>query len=836
MTAIAHATRSRLALPAIAACMLVAALLPSTRASAAEACPNEAVRQAQGSSYLPNCRGYELASPLKKNDQEVEVPEVASAEVPFEAALSGAASVYSTSGGLPGTRSAGLYGAYLASSSLLGGPWQSFPLAPESRFGINHGEGGPTGEFQRYSPALSCGIEETRLPQTAHPGEGAPLLAPGETEGESLSNIYAWNAPSNSYALVSNVKPDDPGIAPSVRNYMVAGVSADCRRAIFESEFQILGAPQLTAGGGPTHTLYEWSEGAPLRVASVLPDGTPATEVQGVKLGEEHSDYNELSSDGSRVFFTATADSGVDSGSTEVFLRERGTSTIEVSASQSESTPKDTSARFQAASADGHAVFFLASYGLASRSSAGAEAPTTCTANKRGLSKGQSSGCDLYVYNVEDHSLVDLSADLEKETGDTRGANVASVLGISEDGSVVSFAATGQLLPGMGHTQKEDEEKHELNVYLYDAAGSQHLHYVSRIKDEEAGLGSQTEALDTIDGSSGMRYVASRVSPNGSYLLFATRLKVREYNGEEYENSDREPPHAPDFESYEYSRASGSVTCVTCNPDRSIPPVARNVFGAYGSYVTNEQGYLRRNLLDSGQVLFDRFDSLVAQASNGTVNAYEWQPHGVGGCEREAGCVELLDSGTDGSATYFADASADGENVYVTTQARLAAQDEDGLRDLYDVRVGGGSLATATAGQCQGEACQGPLTGGIGASAHASESRVGGGNVSSSPPPGNGVQGFTAHSVKVTRHSTKRAALTLVILAPAGGRLIVSGSGVGTVKKSVAGAGSYTLKVSLSAKGKAAVKRKKRLRASVRVTFVPSSGAPSSTTVTVTFT
>ncbi len=80
-----------------------------------------------------------------------------------------------------------------------------------------------------------------------------------------------------------------------------------------------------------------------------------------------------------------------------------------------------------------------------------------------------------------------------------------------------------------------------------------------------------------------MHYDVSRVSPDGNYLLFATNLKVRESDGEEYENRDQ-VTNEPDYEYYEYSLASVSVTCVSCNPDRAERPIQRGLHGVLGCF------------------------------------------------------------------------------------------------------------------------------------------------------------------------------------------------------------------------------------------------------------
>lgn len=835
---------ARAVLTALLAAMvtLLAGVLSSAGASAAEPCPNEAVRNEQHSTYLPACRGFELVSPALKNEQEVEVPGQYAFEVPFQAAAEGAGVTYTLTGAIPGSASGGLYTTALGRSAAAASPWQTTPLNPENQFGVLPGPGPRlSGAFGYYSPNLTCGVEQTRLPQPAHNGESTYQLPPGEEAAEGIENLYEWDAATGTYTLMTSVRPEAPQEVPfTAHSYTVDGASTGCGHVIFQTEkgYQQPGQPGIA--------LYEWSAGGAPVVASVLPDGK-AVELSGVFESRFNSTkLNEISSDGSRVFFAAVSDGAngeaIDSGAQEVYMRVGGTSTVEISASQTAAPVRDSGAKFQAATRDGKQVFFTANYGLTERTSSDVE-HTACVAVPGAMTAG--TGCDLYVYDTETGALKDLSADLEAETGDKKGATVRGVLGISEDGSYVYFSAAGQLKPGEGNSEGTNEAQHEANVYAYHEGT---LSYVTTIKENEAGGGGEgsakvqpEEEIDAIASSlgHGMQYMVSRVSPDGQRLLLATSRKLTAYNNEDAITKKPDP----ELYEYRYTTGPGSVTCVSCDPTGAQPLVKPgSLFGPLSPYVEIHLGVIPRNLANDGRVYFDSYDPLAPRAVKAfeggikTVNVYEWQPEGVGGCEQASGCANLLDSGEDTFPSYFVGASADSqtENVYITTHAQLAPQDQDGLRDLYDLRVGGGSQMGSVS-RCE-EDCHGPLPEPIGSSTHASEANIGNGNLSSSPPPaGNGVQGFTAHSIKITKHATKRATLTLVVATSVGGRLTVSGAGVGTVGKTVAGPGSYTLKVSLSAKGKAAVKRKKRLKVAVRVTFVPSSGAPSSSTVTVTF-
>jgi hypothetical protein len=823
-----------------------AALLLPVAGASAQSCPNEAIRAEQEAGYLPACRGYELVSPPLKNGEEVQVPESYAGQVPYDAAAGGNAVSFITLGGLPGSLSGGLYGEYLAHREASQSSWQTFPLNPESRFSPSYTGEGSTGYFEAFAPDLSCGVEQTELPQARRGEPETPELAPGESAEERVSNLYVHSGEGKdgSYTLLTNVRPDNAG---ERQTDVVDGVSTDCSHVIFESGYRFLGAP--------TGSLYEWSETeagkGELRVASILPDGTPAkgageeSAVVPADGGERGSNLNELSSDGSRVFFTAKANAGTDAGSEEVFLREDG-KTIEVSASQTKVPKQDTRAKFQAAStgvqptsASGERVFFTANYGLTEHSSSGGKAVVNCEAS--------GNGCDLYRYEVATEKLTDLSADTEAATGDTEGASVQSVLGISADGSVVYFSAAGQLVAGQGNSEATNVANAEANVYAerVSGAGAGTLSYVASIDKAEAGTGgSQLESLDAIAGPLGLHYTVSRVSANGEYLLFATKHKVREYNGEEYENLDQSL-NKPDFESYEYALQSGSSVCVTCNPDRAVRPIAAAgpPQGPSGGYQVNHLGYLTRTLGDTGSVFFNSFDRLLSQAKNETVNVYEWRPNGVQSlagahCEGAAGCLGLLDSGTDSHASYFADASVSGDDVYLTTQQALVSQDQDGLRDLYDVRAGGGFPAPQAKTRCAEEECQGRGAAGQTApSGYASESGAAGNLSPAAPAPGSGSKGvaaFSAHSLSVKR-KVRGTKVTVAIAAPAAGRIAIAGTGLHGVARTVPKAGVYRLSVALTAKERRVLAHRRHVRLRLRVSFTPKGGHAAAVAAYVTF-
>jgi hypothetical protein len=811
-------------------------LVPAAAAPAAETCPNQAVREQQKASYLPGCRAYELASPINKNEQEVEGPTQFAKELAFKAAANRSSVVFTLTGAIPSSLSGGLYSQALSSSAAPGSEWLAHPQNPENGLGTLPSLGPKdSGEFYYYSPDLECGIEATTLPLARHNGEPTPLLAPGETGDEKIGKLYRWDAVGEAFTLVTSIKPSNPTAAgQEPYNYFVDGASAECAHVIYEN-----GQPGYALEGDPVGSLYEWSEATGPRVASVLPSNNKATTVSGSSGGTKGSNIGQISTDGSRIFFTAGSDGegpgeSAEAGADEVYARINGSSTVSIS--KSHTAVPDNGARFQAATADGGVVLFTANYGLA-ESSTPSKAPGEVCERTSGAGEG-TGHCDLYRYDLNSGTLTDLSVDAT----DASGATVRGVLGMSSDASAVYFSATGQLVPGMGNTQAANQattgttpyglpkETTEANVYEYRDGV---LSYVATIGTPEAGVGGSDQQVDAVAGTAGTKNLVARVSSDGNFLLLGTQKQLNGYDNRQQGSETRE------WEQYEYSEASSSLICISCKPSGERPIVnpatqEHAPFEAHGVFV-NHPLSLPNSLNDDGRVFFDSFDPLVAQATNKDVNAYEWDPVGVGGCEQAAGCVGILDSGTDSFPSYFEDASLNGNDVYVTTVGQLAPQDTDGLRDIYDVRVDGGILFTPPPPGCSGEECQGPLGGGLAGSAHASETAHGGNPPLTNAPPTAGVTPPEAGVKGFIRRKLSRSHRVMVsVVAPGAGRISVTGNGLKMRKLAVSKGGKYVLSVPLTVKEIKALKRKHRLKLRIHVSFVSTAGHASSITAAVT--
>ncbi len=420
--------------------------------------------------------------------------------------------------------------------------------------------------------------------------------------------------------------------------------------------------------------LYEWS-GGKLELVSELPPGEKNAQggvASGGSIADEKKDgrdagyaRNAISTDGSRVVWQSNG---------HLYLRDGADTShgesVRLDASQGGSGTGAARGQFEIASADDSRVFFLDSECLTS----------SCSA----------SGTDLYEYDLNapvGSRLTDLSVD--PNAGEA--ANVSTVLGVSEDGSYVYFAAgrlTGDAAPGLCEDRPGAAP---CDLYLY----VRHDGVTKLI----AGL-SQTDLK-----ALGSRL--NRVSPNGDWLAFQSDLPLTGYDNRDLVSGQ------PDEEVYLYNVLSEHLVCASCDPTGARPSgvaapesspivVIREAWGTdtpidgilppWVNMTLQEYRHQPRYLSNSGRLFFDSHSALVPQDVNGNWDAYEYEPPGVGDCstgastysERSDGCVGLVSSGEAAGESGFLDASETGGDAFFITGGKLVAQDDDTASDIYD--------------------------------------------------------------------------------------------------------------------------------------------------------
>lgn len=473
--------------------------------------------------------------------------------------------------------------------------------------------------------------------------------------------------------------------------------------------------PTVTAHGN--NQLYI-SSGSTLRLVSVMPNGSVTNDNANAgtawarSLGSnsrEDAVHHAVSTDGSRVFWTANPFSGPTGNGTgpgNLYLRLNATEpqsaisggkctelakgcTIPVSASNT--------ARFVSANPEASKVIYM-----------------TGNANS-------SVGLQLFT------GTVDGSGSEPTVNSQLIAAGVRGVMGVSEDASRIYFVSR-QVLTSDPNSEGEAAVAGASNLYFYEDGSP--IDFVATLSELDGARGEdEPEGVSPLSTpvASSPSFRSSRVSPDGLHLAFTATAPVTDYD-----NADA-VSGAANAEVFLYDAVAaggeGKLLCVSCSPSGGRPEgrlvnagtagTADDFWAAAVIPGWNSEHQPTRALVDNGRrVFFTAYDALVPADSNGRADVYQWEASGEGSCseatssfsEQNGGCVRLISSGRDGEDVEFMDATPDGSSVFFTTQANLVP-DDYGHRDVYAARVNGGFAPRAVPPPgCEGEACQGPLT------------------------------------------------------------------------------------------------------------------------------
>jgi hypothetical protein len=405
------------------------------------------------------------------------------------------------------------------------------------------------------------------------------------------------------------------------------GATPDYSRVVFQSRNNL-----TEDASGVGRKVYEWHEGT-LTLVSKAPDGSTLPEAT-AGAGLTPSPHM-ISSDGSKIFFES---------SNNLYMRENGTTTVKLNASERTPPAAPARAAFGAISKDGSSVFFTS------------REPLTNDASPEGNK--------LYMYDTtlpaEDPNLTLLTPNT------TSGNGVAGVLGASDDGSYVYFEGGSKFVDGLPNVE-------ERIVYVW-----------------HEGSVSFVGAIGTND-----TVTQPYVGPNGS-LVYESSANLGKPVGFGFKQQCVNGC----ITVFSYQPATHQLECGSCNPstnsaeDRAEYRV--HLLASGGGFT----GHLSRPVTSDGRlVFFSTPAALVLHDTNGLYDAYVY--------DMETGRVSLLSSGESGSDSYFLEVTPSGDDVFFATGERLVGWDTDNNYDLYDARVGGGFPEPPLPSPgCEGDACQ----------------------------------------------------------------------------------------------------------------------------------
>jgi 6-bladed beta-propeller len=677
-----------------------------------------------GAGSLPDGRAYELVSPALKNGAEVAVPGVAGGLFNRE--------ISTRINAAAGTGEALTYTSWTSfGEDAEGAPGASQYLSKRTPEGWGTENISPRGFLRNPQEAPYRGF-------TSDLGFGAfivdePALTPEAQEG--FENLYLRDIQTGEVQALTTAAPQLVG--PFTLCTAYAGTSADGSRAIFAGRGALAGTG---APLGEGFSLYEWSASGGLGLVSVLPDGEPAPPVlppptaaadKGTGFGAAGSTCtmdqavvrNAISADGSVVFWHYGGKYG--SSKEPLFARLGGTETIQLDAKPEENAGKGPFGQgtFRAGTSDGKYAFFTA---------------------LGKLTKDAEAAGHIYRYDTQSRSLLDL-------TPGAIAPQVQGVVGASEDGTRIYFAATGVLT---GEEENEAGQKAtpgSPNLYLWHEGEG--LRFI-------ATLG----ALDESAWSTSPERLTGRVTPDGRHLaFFSTETKVLSgFDNRISAGTGCQPTIENKLEgdqrcaeAYLYDAEADSLDCVSCNPSGSRPTGPSEVPGWTNPY----EG--PRYLSDDGsRLFFESRDVLSPADTNGKRDVYEYEVEGAGSCSEDSpgfdpasgGCLRLITSGQSEDESFFVDASSDGRDVFFSTRSTLTGWDTNESYDVYDARVGGGFPEPPPPPvPCAGEACPPPPSAAPLAPTAATPNFQGAGN-----PPAKKPGRKARHHKKKHKHQAKK--------------------------------------------------------------------------------
>lgn len=634
------------------------------------------------STGLPDGRVYEEVSPPNKNGNE------ALPEEPLFVAANGDGALYAGNSGF-GDAKNGIFNTTVVSERTSHG-WvtrtaHGLPVA-----------GPVSSEQYLFVGALDSLVAPSA--DLSHLLFGAagdvPYVGPPD-ETRFSSNVYLIGSdPSAQPQWIARSQiegaPAGTGIeGPQFANIELAGGSPDLKTIYFYYRRQSL--------PGASH-LYEYKEGV-LSDAGVLPVGetgggeaTPAA--QPAQAHVERSGLigvagydNEVSKDGSRIFFTREDETGTRELYVRVTAPDGTQSTKLVSRSQLSghlgepapdgpvavpsvaNVPKTFGVEPQVvpdppsyvyASPDGTHAFFRSVDRL------------TSDAPEDGVAK-------TYDFDVDTGTLEYLPG-LE-----------GSIVVVSSDGSSLVFENTSNV-----------PASYELERWTAGPEG-----------------GTVTPIVALPSGSSPCGEVCAvepaYMSSDGKVVVFATTSPIDGFNddGTHYPRSGRYSGEEPvpsagiaqNTEVFRYETEGNKLDCLSCPPRGTTPSsdavlsridFLANIPSADSGSVTMDLG--RAMSPDGKEVFFESRDALVPQDTNGKEDAYEW----------ENGKLYLLSSGHSPESSFFEGISESGDDAFIMTSEGIAPGDRDGGYDVYDARIPRPGDNPPEAIPCTGSVCQGP--------------------------------------------------------------------------------------------------------------------------------
>jgi hypothetical protein len=528
----------------------------------ADTCPNAAYRTG-ASRGLPDCRAYEMVSPVDKNGGEVAGEAAGQVFASEWGDRAGEADrvVFMSKTPFGAVKGSGLIGYthYLAERGPSG--WSTHGITPTTNTRVGGQVFFGKTDLKEFSSDLSvAALIAYELPE-------GPATARPNSENDYLEDTTTGKAIA---AITDASHEGEPGFSPTDPFAMLFEIptlgagSSSLDVVTFMSRLNYL--PEAK---GNEYKMYAYEHGV-VKLVGVLPDGStpPGGSTLASQIGSPErgslwwkesaiEDKDTVSADGSRILFE------VPEFPNQLFMRKDGSTSVLVSESETAAPVTAENVQLEAATPDlKHIVFH-----------------TTTR-----LIDGAPEDGGLYMYTdsvnpKSESNLTYIGADAHQ----TQGTSLNDVLGISEDGTHIYYVASNSS-----------------SIDLWDAGQTRQIAPASGV------------AVGYLTGAPGSR-VEARVTPDGRQVAFMDGGLKSEEEGEV-------------SEMYLYKEDTNTLKCVSCLPSGTTPTVGIEKGIHVNPLNTNlNEPYRPRFMTRDGHyVFFNTPEALAAQDTNGTTDAYEY--------------------------------------------------------------------------------------------------------------------------------------------------------------------------------------------------------------------
>ncbi len=618
-------------------------------------CPNDHIRQEAGSSYLPDCRAYELVSPGAAGAAILMPGRIIANSGSNEPAYGGLAA-FVTNRGFASSPSRFTFYSAVSAINGLNAPISTLDMYMATRTNtgwvtsvpglqgldafqtsrkecsesmslcIDHQDTNGGSLRQEFAPYLytAAGKEVGRLPTNVHTIEGGTEFFGNQRMSDDFSHFVFSSA---EYSFFS---PIHPGIA-----FTPDGLTSG------------LGSAYDNDLGDRTVTKI-----------SVLQNGEDLPLVVPKSPEEEGIDFPGVSSDGSHILMSTP---GATPGSNRLFMRVDDITTYDIS--------HGADVKPIGMTRKGDKVFF--------------------TTDAQLTTDDTDESVDLYMWEEDGEKLTRISQGNGQGDGKTCNASWG-----------VSGCGVAPLTPLYAHPDHNRSSSPGMDDLFAETSGDVYFYSPEILDPAHPGIRGQrnlyvfhqgaVQLVATLDP--GTEVTRMQIAPDGDHAALVTNSKLSQYENKGFN------------EVYTYDVDGDKLHCASCNPSGE-PPTADVQASEAGRFMSND-----------GRTFFSTPDSLVPRDRNGRIiDTYEYvegRPQLISsglGSRDYTGGSDVLSLSFTPEHIGLENVSRDGTDVYFSTFETLVGRDFNGeFVKFYDARTGGGfaerlELAPcAAADECHG--------------------------------------------------------------------------------------------------------------------------------------